>query len=105
MMFGWFDYKEVDALGKSLAQDLAQRMPPEALGARQAWRPKDQARLASALRDAFLKLERFQRERRPGVLKRARLSKSFQDELTALGYSEDFVKEVTFGAAERLAQP
>jgi hypothetical protein len=104
MMFGWFDNQEVDALGKRLAQELAQRVPPESLVERHAWRPKDQTRLANALRDAFMRLQQFHRERRPGVLKRARLSKSFQDELVALGYKEDFVKEVTLGAAERLSQ-
>jgi hypothetical protein len=104
MMFGWFDYKAVDALGKSLAKELAQRIPPETLAERTSWRPKDQARLANALRDAFLKLQQYHREQRPGVLKRARLSKSFQDELVALGYQEDFVREVTLGAAERLTQ-
>jgi hypothetical protein len=103
-MLGWFDSKEVDAFGKSLAQELAQRVPPASLSGRQTWRPKDQAKLANALRDAFLKLEQFHRERRPGVLKRARLSKSFQDELVALGYQEEFVREVTLGAAERLTQ-
>jgi hypothetical protein len=103
-MLGWFDYKEVDAFGKSLARELAQRVPPTSLGERRTWRPKDQAKLANALRDAFLKLEQFHRQRRPGVLKRARLSKSFQDELVALGYQEDFVREVTLGAAERLTQ-
>ena len=104
MMFGWFDYKEVDALGKSLAQELAQRIPPASLVERHSWRPKDQARLVNALRDVFLKLQEFHRERQPGVLKRARLSKTFQDELVALGYKEDFVREVTLGAAERLTQ-
>jgi hypothetical protein len=104
MSFAWFDYKEVDALGKSLAQELAQRVPPATLADRTSWRPKDQAKLANALRDAFLKLQQFHRERRPGVLKRARLSKSFQDELVALGYQEDFVREVTLGAAEHLTQ-
>ncbi len=104
MPITWFDYKEVDALGKSLAKELAQCIPPATLSERASWRPKDQAKLANALRDAFLKLQQFHRERRPGVLKRARLSKSLQDELVALGYREDFVREVTLGAAECLTQ-
>ena len=104
MPLAWFDYKEVNALGKSLAQDLTRRVPPETLVGRTSWRPKDQAKLANALRDVFLKIEQFHRERQLGVLKRARLSKSFQDELMTLGHTEDFVKEVTLAVAERLTQ-
>src|ERR1035437_9631408 len=104
MSFAWFDYKEVDALGKSLAQELAQRVPPATLADRTSWRPKDQAKLANALRDAFLKLQQFHRERRPGGLKAAALSKSFQDEPGALGYQENFCREGTLGAAEHLTQ-
>jgi hypothetical protein len=104
MPLAWFDFKEVDALGKSLARELAERVPPSTLTGRGAWRPKDQAKLTNALRDVFLKVDDFHRARKLGVLKRARLSKSFQDELAVQGYAEDFVKEATFGVAERLTQ-
>jgi hypothetical protein len=104
MPLAWFDYKEVDAMGKSLARELAHRIPPATLAERTSWSPKDQAKLANALRDAFFKVEKFHRERQLGVLKRARLSKSFQDELALLGYTQDFVKEVTLGMAQRLTQ-
>jgi hypothetical protein len=104
MPLAWFDFKEVDALGKSLARELAKRVPPSTLAERTAWRPKDQAKLTNALRDVFLKVDHFHRERKLGVFKRARLSKSYQDELAVQGYAKDFVTEATLGMAERLTQ-
>jgi len=39
-----------------------------------------------------------------GLLKKARLSKIFQDELIGLGYPKDFVREVTLVLAEQMTQ-
>jgi len=60
--------------------------------------------LARAMENLFTGVQRFCRERDLGVLKKARLSKAFQDELIDAGYPKDFAKDITMALAKHLTQ-
>ncbi len=104
MVFGLLRDKELEGFAADLARQLSARVPPATLSAERASDPKFKATLAKALHHVFLVAQNYCRDRKVGLLKRARFSKTFQDELKSLGYRSDFVKEVTMSLAEQLTQ-
>lgn len=103
-MFGLLRDKELEGFAVDLARQLNARIPPSALSPERASDPKFKATLASALHHVFLAAQNYCREHKVGLLKRARLSKTFQDEIKSLGYPDDFVKEVTMSLTQQLTQ-
>ena len=103
-MFGLLRDKELEDFAAGLAKQLNARMPPAALTPERASDPKFNAALANALHHVFLAGQNYCRERKVGLLKRARFSKTFQDEIKSLGYPDDFVKEVTMTLTQQLTQ-
>ncbi|HEY6239531.1 MAG TPA: hypothetical protein VIW78_01700 [Burkholderiales bacterium] len=103
-MFGLLRDKELEAFAADLARQFGTRMPPSALTADRASDPKFKATLAAALHHVFLAAQNYCRGHKVGLLKRARFSKTFQDEIKSLGYPDDFVREVTMSLAEQLTQ-
>ncbi len=103
-MFGLLRDKELEDFAADLARQLNARMPSSALSPERASDPKFKATLASALHHVFLAAQNYCREHKVGLLKRARFSKTFQDEIKSLGYPDDFVKEVTMSLAQQLTQ-
>ena len=104
MVFGLLRDKELENAAADLARQLSARIPPSALSAERASDPKFQATLAKALHHVFVGAKNYCRDHKVGLLKRARFSKSFQDEIKSLGYPADFVREVTMSLAEQLTQ-
>ena len=104
MVFGLLHDKELESFAADLARQLNARMPPSALDSERASDSKFQATLAGALHHVFLAAQNYCREHKVGLLKRARFSKTFQDEIKSLGYPDVFVKEVTMSLAEQLTQ-
>ncbi len=104
MVFGLLRDKEMESFAADLAKQLGARVPPDTLNAERASDPKFEKTLAKALHHVFLGAQNYCRDHRVGLLKRARFSKNFQDELKSLGYRSDFVKEVTMRLAEQLTQ-
>jgi|SRR5882672_5200152 len=102
--FGLFGDKGLDQFARGLAQEMGTRIPPATLESKQLSKSKFEAVLSKTLQHVFLSVENYCRAHKVGLLKKARLSKSFQDELTSLGYQEDFIKDVTFALAERLSK-
>ncbi len=64
----------------------------------------DSPRFIAALQHVFLSVQNYCRAHKIGLLKKARLSKVFQDELASLGYREDFIKDVTWALADQLSK-
>jgi len=87
-----------------MAKELSSRVPQDTLDAERAANPKFKATLARALEHVFANIQSYCREHNVGLLKKARLSKVFQDELIGLGYPKAFVKEVTLVLAQHLTQ-
>jgi len=104
MIFGLFRDRELESFARELARELSLRVPPATVTAERATNPGFQATLAKAFQHVFLSVRNYCREHKVGLLKKARLSKIFQDELVSLGYQGDFVKEVTLALAEQLTQ-
>jgi len=103
-VFGLFRDKALDDFAEGLARELSARIPPATLDADRVGNPKFQSTLARALENLFTGVQRFCRERDLGVLKKARLSKAFQDELIDAGYPKDFAKDITMALAKHLTQ-
>jgi hypothetical protein len=104
MVFGLLRDRELENFAADLARQLSARVPPETLTAERASDPKFKATLAKALHHVFLGAQNYCRDHKVGLLKRARFSKTFQDELKSLGYQGDFVNEVVVRLAEQLTQ-
>jgi hypothetical protein len=90
-----FSNRDVDEFAKSLAEDIAKRLPP-------AMENKPEKKLSAnritkILEDAFVKAQKFRGERRLGVYRKARLSNTFRWQLKDLGYSDQFIDLATEG--------
>jgi hypothetical protein len=104
LVFGLLRDKELENFAADLARQLNARIPLAALSAERASDAKFKATLANALHQVFLAAQNYCREHKVGLLKRARFSKTFQDEIKSLGYPDAFVREVTMSLAEQLTQ-
>lgn len=102
MVFGLFRDKNLELFAGELAKELSARLPPASVPDASLAEAKTQTRLAKTFRHVFLSIDGYCRDNNVGLLKKARLSKIFQDELAASGYGEEFVKEVTLAIAEHL---
>jgi len=102
-VFGLFRDKELERFAAELAGQLASRVPPATLDKR-ASDPQYEKTLTKAFHHVFLSAQNYCRDHKIGLLKRARLSKVFQDELKSLGYQGDVVREVTVRLAEQLTK-
>jgi len=104
LVFGLFLDKGLDDFARGMAKELSSRIPPDTLDAERAANPKFKATLARALQHLFANVQGYCRDHNVGLLKKARLSKVFQDELVGLGFPKDFVREVTLVLAEQMTQ-
>lgn len=115
MIFTWSGNKAVSDFAKSLAQDFVDRFPPAVIEELMKEHPvlfqatgnkksvsKELDKLIATISRCYQRAQQFKRDHKLGVFKTARLSKSFQDEMIALGYRQDFAKEITFGLANAL---
>jgi hypothetical protein len=93
-LFGIGLGKFVDAYAKEVAHDLLRLCPL----------PKEFSKMSSlafeqkvdrALVEVFAQVKSFRKKHRLGIFKRARFAKTFQDELTLLGYAPELVSKVT----------
>lgn len=115
MIFPWSGNKTVSDFAKSLAQDFVDRFPPPIIEELMKEYPlllrvtgskksvsKELDKLTAAISRCYQRARQFKHDHKLGVFKTARLSKSFQDEMIALGYHQDFAKEITLGLANTL---
>lgn len=104
MFLGLFGDKDLDRFARGLAKELGTRFPPATLKAERLPETKYNAMLSKALQHVFLLTQNYCRDHKVGLLKKARLSKIFQDELVSLGYEAQFIEHVTFSLADRLSK-
>ena len=86
-MFGWFDFREVDAFADRVVADLVKRAPPAGL---QMPAKKAAERLRRGEDVIFSRAASFAREKRPGFYKKARLGNRVRWGLREAGYPEEF---------------
>ena len=92
-MFDFTKGKLVDEFAVKLAEELAQRYPPELENSKP--RRRNPQRLAKAFDATFNNAINFQRDNKLGVYGKARLGNTFKWELKRLGYPDDFIDLTT----------
>jgi len=91
-MFGWFDFREVDAFADRVVADLVKRAPPAGL---QMPAKKAAERLRRQEDVVFSQAQSFGRDKRPGFYKKARLGSQFRWALREAGYPAESVEAWT----------
>ena len=92
MLFNWFDAREAEQCGLSLALFFAERVTVEACC-------NDKKPLAKKRQEVLGKLfgqaEQFKREHKLNIYKKAKLGNAFKWKLKNLGYDAGYVDELT----------
>jgi hypothetical protein len=86
-MFGWFDFKEVDAFADGVVADLLKRSPPAGL---HMPAKKAAERLRRGQDVIFARAESFGRDHKPGFYKKARIGNRVRWGLREAGYAPEF---------------
>jgi isopropylmalate/homocitrate/citramalate synthase len=97
-MFFWWDTKKIEEFSQALVAGLADRFPPSAEG-----KGDNAATAAEALAAFYAKADRFGRENRMGIYKKAKLANEVKWRMKELGYSADLAEKVSKTLAIRLA--
>ena len=87
--------RDVDVFAKELADMVAKRYPPAL--EKSPERRVSPNRITKVLEDTLEKAEEYQKSRRLGAYKKARLANAFRWQLKGLGYSDKFVELATEG--------
>jgi hypothetical protein len=95
-----FNTTEIEEFATKLAEDLGRRFPP-ASEARTDPGAKNQ--LNVILEGLGARAIRFQKERKLGIYKKAKLGNVFKWKLREMGYSDDFAEKATKEIVTRLA--
>jgi len=95
-----FNTKELEEFATKLAEDLGRRFPP-ASEARTDPGAKNQ--LNVILEGLGARAIRFQKERKLGIYKKAKLGNVFKWKLREMGYSDGFAERATKEIVTRLA--
>jgi len=93
-VFGLFGDKESKEFAHRVAKELHTRVPP-------ALAKSDMER---AVKHVVANAREYRRNHKVGVLGLIGLSRAFQDELGALGYEGDFIKEITVALARTMRE-
>jgi len=100
MALTFFNTREIEEFATTLATDLGRRFPP-ASEARTD--PGAQHQIKVILEGLGARAVRFQKERKLGIYKKAKLGNVFKWKLKDLGYSEAFAERATKEIVTRLA--
>jgi hypothetical protein len=91
MIFGWFDTKEVVAIGIKLADDFSVELERH-----KNKNPKNGGLIApSALNKLFFQADQLKVNGRLNFFKKSKLANEFRWRLRAIGYSEELVDKLT----------
>jgi hypothetical protein len=92
-----FGGPELQEFADKLASQVAQRLPPKPGVEPPA--PK----VEKVLQHIALSVGEFRRAQKMNVIKQVRLSRAFQEKLSALGYDDHFIKAATLRLAQSFA--
>lgn len=90
-MIKWFDAKEEQAFGRTLAQFYVDRVPFEAPFSKKKFATKTQ----DTLKGMALQIQQFRSGRALNVYKKAKLGNAFKWHLREAGYDAEYVDELT----------
>ncbi|HKU45532.1 MAG TPA: hypothetical protein VJQ58_01515 [Burkholderiales bacterium] len=86
-MFGWLDFRDVDAFADGVVADLVKRSPPAGM---QMPAKKAAERLRRGQDVIFARAEAYAREKKPGFYRKARLGNRVRWALREAGYEQEF---------------
>jgi len=90
MVLGWFDTRAVEDLGRSIAREIQDSMPPsdELPGKEEA------GRRAQEIERIATQAKAFSRDHRLNFYKKAKLANTLKWSLKEAGYSDVFIREM-----------
>ena len=92
MFFNWFDAQKAVEGGQSLARFFAERISVEAGKNGKKSLPKKQM---ETIEKMFAQAQRFSKEHKLNVYKKAKLGSAFKWQLKELGYPDELINELT----------
>ena len=109
MLFSWFDAREAENFGQTLAQFLFERIPPStaekpAKSAKPGKKdkPNINAKQSAVIEKLFLQIAVFKLNNKLNMYKKAKLGNTFKWELLDKGYEPQFVDAITKNLMLRL---
>ena len=98
MAIAWFDAKEAEKFGQSLAQLFIAKIPV-------VIEPGKKTSIAEQFKvvdQAHAQIEKFKQDNKLNIYKKAKLGSAFKYELMAAGYKPEFINELTKGVLLKL---
>lgn len=92
MLFAWFDAREANEFGLSLAEFFAQRIPPESIPSTEK---KPLRKAGEVISKLHAQVQQFRASHKLNMYKKAKLANAFQWKLFDLGYDKLIVQELT----------
>jgi hypothetical protein len=99
-IFEWFDTREGDELVQAIVTELAKRIPPTSLPAKDK---KAALRLRNTHDAVFARAGKYARTHKLNVYKKARFANQFKWALKDAGYPPEFVESWTYELATLVA--
>jgi hypothetical protein len=98
MAIAWFDAKEAEKFGQSLAQLFIAKIPV-------VFEPGQKTSITEQFKvvdQAHAQIEQFKQNNKLNIYKKAKLGSAFKYELIAAGYKPEFIDELTKGVLLKL---
>ncbi len=98
-MFSWFDARDAEEFGRSLAEFLIRQVPadPAKIDKKKA------AKLAGVADELYRRIEQFKSAHKLNIYKKAKLGAAFKDRLIEAGHKTAFVEQMTKGVLQKLS--
>ncbi len=97
MIINWFDAKDAEKFGQTLAQFIIERIPPSI-----EKKGKSLAKQLEVVDKLYLKIDQFKVTHKLNIYKKAKLGSSFKFELINAGYDISFANQITKGLMQKL---
>ncbi len=98
-MFGWFNARDAEEFGRSLAEFLVRQVPADP----GKLTKKMISRQAEVVDDLYKRIDEFKSTHRLNIYKKAKLGGAFRDVLVEAGHKTAFVEQMTKGVLQRVA--
>ena len=98
MVISWFDAKEAEEFGKSLAQFIIERIPLS----KDKTKSKALSKQLEVVDKLYVQIDQFKSNHKLNVYKKAKLGSAFKFELMNAGYEIDFINKLTKGLMKKL---
>lgn len=98
MLFNWFNAKDAEEFGRTLAQLFLKKLP----ATKGKLNNKEFADQIKVIDNMYAQIEQFKLKNKLNIYKKAKLGNAFMSELIAAGHKEEFVHQITNGILRKL---